>query len=269
MYNGKKIEARIVEITPEMAKAWLDATPSQFRTLNLERAKRIADHIRNGKWEFNGETIKINSKGEVTDGQHRLKACVLANIPIRSMVIFGIDDNVHVDTGKHRSASEHLTNQGMTSATTLAALAKLQWLFEKGNLMWTGDRSVASPQEISDIVQRHPGLIEAIKKARKCHSICNVTPLAFAYYQFSQRDQQMADDFIECLASGAQLSARDPVFVLREMLQKNNKRSVKMTTIHKLAYLIKAWNAWRDNKEVYQLSWRRIGKNPEDFPAIF
>lgn len=255
-------------ITPFDAKGMLDRTPSQFRRLNKDRAMRIAEHIKADRWEFNGETIKIAPDGSVVDGQHRLYACVLANRSIRSIVVYNVKRSIHVDTGKSRSSGEHLAYRGESNATTLAAVAKFQWLYEKDNLMLSGDRAVASPEEILDVVSRHAGLQSAIKVARKCDKVCNITPVAFAYYHFSQKDPVLADQFVESLASGANLGDSDSVKVLRDNLMRNQKKTIKMTSLHKLALIIKAWNAWRNNKTVSNLAWRRVGPSPEAFPDI-
>lgn len=260
--------SKVETISPDMAKKWLNNTPEQFRKLNTERAKRIAEHITSGRWEENGETIKISREGRILDGQHRLYACTVANQPIRSLVVYEVTDTVFVDTGKARSASELLQHNGYANATTLAATAKWQWLYENGKITDSGERAVASPDEILRIVKKHPTLLNAIATARQCDTICNTTPVAFAYYQFSQRDPDLADLFISCLSTGLNLKNNDAVYILRQQFIKDTKSTKKMQTIHRLALIVKAWNAWRQNRTVSNLVWRRIGPTAEDFPEI-
>src|SRR4051794_37109554 len=80
--------ARVL-VTPEMAMRLLDANKLN-RPLTSGHAERIAQQIIQGKWRFNGDTIKISEDGDVLDGQHRLFAIIEAKIAVETIIVYGI-----------------------------------------------------------------------------------------------------------------------------------------------------------------------------------
>ena len=62
---------KIVKIGPEDAMQMLEMNGTN-RPLNDQHVKRIARQIADGKWKFNGDTIKLSVSNDILDGQHRL-----------------------------------------------------------------------------------------------------------------------------------------------------------------------------------------------------
>ena len=65
--------AKIVDITPEMAREYLEKN-SHNRRLSERSVRNLATAIKNGEWQVNGEAIKVDKEGNLLDGQHRLSA---------------------------------------------------------------------------------------------------------------------------------------------------------------------------------------------------
>lgn len=117
-----------------MARKWLLYNPAN-RPLNEKRARQYAEDIKMGKWELNGEAIKFYSDGTLADGQHRLRAVIIANMPIKSVVITGLSKDVKVqDRGKNRSTSDIMRLKGYSkdiASHKTVAIAKLHYLIQK------------------------------------------------------------------------------------------------------------------------------------------
>lgn len=68
-----KIE--IQEITPQKARTMLEMNTRNFRDVRPFRVDQYAKMMAEGRWELNGETIKI-ADNYLIDGQHRLLAAI-------------------------------------------------------------------------------------------------------------------------------------------------------------------------------------------------
>ena len=102
--------ARIVEITPEIASELLKRNHSN-RRLSNRTVRELASAIKRGEYQLNGEAIKLDTEGNLLDGQHRLTAVVQSDRPIRSYMICGLAHEVFktIDTGKRRNNADTLS----------------------------------------------------------------------------------------------------------------------------------------------------------------
>lgn len=106
------VESKVVLITPELAQEWLKKNTNN-RRLKERSVDFLAEEIRNGSYELNGESICFSESGQLKDGQHRLAAIVKAGIPVKSVVVTGISDNSSVyDRGVKRSLSDTMKIEG-------------------------------------------------------------------------------------------------------------------------------------------------------------
>ena len=71
-------------------------------------------------------TIKLDQFGQVMDGQHRLLACIMAAMPIRSLVARGVDRDVFpvLDTGKNRTPGDVIGIAGYQNRVAIASTAR-------------------------------------------------------------------------------------------------------------------------------------------------
>ena len=117
-----------------------------------------------GRWQLNGEAIKIYDDGTLADGQHRLKGVMLANTPIKMTVITELPKDITIqDRGRSRSVSDQLAVEGMAKTianTKNVAVAKLHYYVQKGF-------SVVSDGLIVDFLKKHELLLQSL--AGLCH----------------------------------------------------------------------------------------------------
>lgn len=126
LYSKESIKnasgSRVLEISPDVAKLWLDKFNKANRPLADSFAKEYARRMAKGQWKLNGETIKFNDKGEMIDGQHRCKAIVFYGEPVEIECRFGLGDVFEtIDEGKKRSPSDALAVRGIPNYTNAAA----------------------------------------------------------------------------------------------------------------------------------------------------
>jgi hypothetical protein len=103
------VKAIICEITPALAKSLLDSSDHNLqRTSNLANIASFAQDMREGRWELNGEAIALDTRGNIINGFHRLKAIVLSCVPVRTVIITGVKPEcIHTyDQNKKRTKKE-------------------------------------------------------------------------------------------------------------------------------------------------------------------
>lgn len=262
-----------VEITPELAKTLLDRNKNN-RQLSKVRVEAITRDILDGNWVFDGSPIRVSADGELLDGQHRLAAVHRAGVSVVSLLIMGLDrdTSITMDSGKSRTLADQLKMQGEKSSTNLSSVIKACYSTERDGFL--SDRlRVMSNQEALRFLEDNPDVREALAVGRRTSSAFPAIPTSVAgglYFLFSRVDKEDADFFFEKLAQGAHEEG-SPILALREALI-SKKVSTKNSRggVSRLWYsgiTIKAWNAFREGREVKSLRFSPGGAVREKVPA--
>lgn len=75
-------------ITPKKAEAYLKSNDIANKPLNMEIVNSIANKIKNGEWDPDGDAIYFTRNGRVlSNGQHRMSAIVKAGVPVLVTVV--------------------------------------------------------------------------------------------------------------------------------------------------------------------------------------
>lgn len=265
----------IVAISPEMAAEWLLVRNTRNRNMKQNLVRDLAEAIVAAGWVVTGETVTFDTEGVLSDGQNRLAAIVKAGLPAVTLVVTGVDPAAGLHNGAlvaKRTLPDQLTMLGESDCNNLAAALSVAWMLTThGEVHVSGKTSPRIGQAVAWL-DANPGLRDSLpfgRKANRAVGLPNGAATAL-HYLFRQVDQADADRFFELLFSGADLSATDPILVLRETLTAS-KKSVKVnpgwSRRHKAALTIKAWNAWRRGDEIKALRWRSGGAAQETFPS--
>jgi hypothetical protein len=83
--RSTNITSEIQTVTPDMARTWL-----KNNTNNHPVSARRVQLIAKGKWCVTHQGIAFGPNGELYDGQHRLLAIVMANVPVPVLVTRGV-----------------------------------------------------------------------------------------------------------------------------------------------------------------------------------
>lgn len=99
-----------VDITPEMAMAWLDGHNVHNRPLRQARVDRYVRDMRLGRWQLTHQGIAFSKDGVLIDGQHRLWAIVESGCTIKILVHHGlpIASQTVIDTAEPRNVRDRL-----------------------------------------------------------------------------------------------------------------------------------------------------------------
>lgn len=236
------------EITPEEAAALLERNTAN-RPLKGNHIKDMARDIRAGQWKFNGDTIRFAVNGELIDGQHRLKACVAADRPIRTMVVTGINDDARetIDRGVRRTIGDQLSLNQTPNAKRVASTLRELVGFAEGSL--TGARITASEAEI--ILKTHPGILAVCSDGRTTIAPQGVI-LAIAYSGISDGYTAEAHAWRDVWATGVPFYTGDPAQLVRERLIKERNGKYKTTAQSMRRLVLNAWINFRKRRPLTQ-----------------
>jgi hypothetical protein len=246
------ITSEIVTITPEIARSMLDQN-SNNRNVKKASVEAYARAMEDGRWLLTGDAIRFDVDKKLLDGQHRLLACIRANTPFRTIVIYNLpkEAGLTIDTNIPRRAADVLTMAGHRSTTTLAAaarallIARTQQTFSRASGY---NRSFArvTNQEIVDVIDKHPLLPAAVARIhRERPSGCNHTLLAVLLYigETLIDAPETARSFVNVFATGVPSKPGCPAHALRErMLRSKTGNAQRVTLEASQRGLIHAWN---------------------------
>jgi len=261
--SQKGIYAKVMTITPEMAKEMLSFNSKHQRSQKKGNIANLTEAIKNDEWVTNSNSIGFDVNGNLVDGQHRLTAIVLAGKPVISVVVYNLPPEAFVttDNGAKRAYADVAHICGFEYAKYVGGAAHLLYRYLKGSL-----RHLAMPTniQIRQLLMEHPGLGRSAKAAAQTIHILQPSVGTFCHFIFSEIDADDADLFFEGVRSGAGLPMYDPILALREKMIQDKGSAAKLQQHYRIALTIKAWNAWRENKKVRLLRWSP--KTKEAFP---
>lgn len=260
---------KIERITPVQAAAWLGDRAAN-RRLSERRAERIADDIRAGRWKVNGDTVVFDKEGHLIDGQHRLRAIVLANAPVETYVVRGVEPDAFatIDSGRTRSNSDVLSILGKDKPTTLAAAVRYPWLHGAGllNNMEAVKRLRPTRTEVVAAVNAHPFIEDALKTcASASDGILRHASYPGIYCIAAEANRALADAFFLALADGLRAKIGSPAFLLRQWIARQRTESPgrqprEYVIVH---HLLIAWNAHALDRTLPTLGTEYVEDLPE------
>lgn len=145
-------------ITPNEA-AMLLARGGVNRSLSRSHVARIARDIASGNWLFDASPIRILDDGSIGDGQHRLSACVMAGLPIDTLVVCGLrrESMALVDSGRKRTLSDRLHMRGVRNSGNVATVLNGLWSVAYGD-----ESASPTSSEALRLFARYPHLADFV-----------------------------------------------------------------------------------------------------------
>jgi hypothetical protein len=261
-----KIEFAVEKITPSAAKSLLNENQTN-RPISLGRIQHYANDMKAGNWKVNGEAIVFADTGRLLNGQHRLRAVMMADVPVEMTVVRGVPEDTFstFDTGRGRSAADVLYIEGVTTtpamAMTMASAAAFALSYKsgtpsrsQGSLKNKKNAQTFSHAEILAFVKKDKVLRASVEyiheMARHTHLILSASLLAWIRYETFKIDPIASEKFIHGLINGTDLKPGTAVHVVREDLIREKNLRRKLPWIDVVAGVVRAWNARGKRSEV-------------------
>ena len=222
----------IEKITPARAQELLDNywhAGDKQRPLRPRRIDKYVRIILAGAWGLNHESIAIDDRGNLTDGQHRLHAIIAAGIPVQMSIVWDEPYKVEgtniltvstLDNGVPRSVGDNLHMQKYTNSNnTAAACRTILHLAADIEHIRLGSTDTIDAKYVLSVYGDEIEYCMATKaKANGLRSSITVGICAFLIKAAPELKK-----FYTSLVDGVGLAADDPVYVLRRCLTESNQ----------------------------------------------
>jgi hypothetical protein len=278
--NGQIVKPTvgIRTITPTQAAQMLDEQNVRNRSLRESRVTHLAGILKRGEWMLTGDAIVFDLDNVLLNGQHRLAACAVSELPIEVVVLRNLPRKSQdvMDDTLSRKLGDALKLRGETDVHKLAAgigwYARIVYAEMTNQAHYANDAVRPSIPQLLQVYAENPGLRDAARKSQKVQKQLKLRPgpLTALWYRFSLVDEAHTEVFFDKLRSGADLSEGSPILALRRYSENERDRSRRRGPDFKwVAVTIKAWNAWREGrtyKEQYSLSFNYSPLVKENWP---
>jgi len=223
-----KVRVQFVNVTPDMARAWLAGNNSANRKLRDSVVTSYARDMRNNSWLLNHQGLAFDANDTLLDGQHRLAALVEAGVTLPFLISTGwpvtnektasVMDTV--DVGLGRSISDLLGLQhGITEARFVVSACNIIAKLCQPNAR---KLSVDMVLKITGVFKT--GVQFSVKNkitTAGLRSAAVLGAIAFAYELHPDRTAK----FQESLKTGAGMNTGHPALALRNNLLELNTSS--------------------------------------------
>jgi hypothetical protein len=250
MTSPTGVQYEVANVTPAQARLWLGQNTDN-RRLRQAAAGRYARDMKAGTWAENGSAVVFAADGTLLDGQHRLEGCVGAGVPFTTLIIRNVERSTQntIDDGAKRTLSDRFTFSGHTNSSTAAAVVRRILLWDAGFKTNTGQYQ-PSTREALDIIDRDPTVVAAVEMAVAMRGSKLLPPsiIGLAWWLFWGIDSDDCQEFWDGMHTGAGLDTESPILVLRNQIIRKTGEPGRIPETVILAWVIKAWNDWRDSK---------------------
>lgn len=263
MLQMNKEVPTIEVITPDMANNILKGNQKN-RPIREGAVAFYAKLMQEGKWKFNGDTIRIAKDGTLIDGQHRLTAVVESNRPQKFLIVRDLDHDVFntIDIGKKRTVADALAMNrvgaeygggSFINHNILAAAANIARSFdEDGVFVIDKSKEEFPPAAAMEYIEKNPGIVHSVIRmssyANTLKSIGPISVFCAMHYVCGRYNKVKIEEFMAGFIEGANLSKDSPILALRNRMTVDkdlqNSRRGKFSRKRFISLFVTAFNAY-------------------------
>lgn len=256
----------LVTITPDTAALWLKSN-THNRNMRDRKVEAIVADLIEGNFKFNGDTIRFSKTGVLLDGQHRLAACAEADIPFQAIVVSGLDDDTQetMDSGTSRTLHDTLKLRGEDFSTELGSVAVRAWQWSQGNRRFAGHLKPTRVQVVR-FIDENPDLRRSAEMASRWYNefkMLRKSIWSTSHWILNRVSYEQTPWFFSRVADGVDLTATHSIRALRARLINEAGDKRKQPDHMQLAYVIRAWNAYRNDEPMSRIQHTANHKMPE------
>lgn len=261
------ISVKVTTISPHAAEKLL-ANNVHNRPLKTSLVNRLTKIIDENRWVLNGDTIVVDTKQRLLDGQHRLHAVIRARQPIRTILVTGVDPEVFhtIDQGVKRNSADIFHVCGVKNATTVGAAVRIFWQVKKCKPNRIG-ASQPTPEmdERVALFDENPWIEDAVAQVVRQRQHLKGFPLtmfAGLFCAFREYNESAADAFLYHCVTGKVRG--NPACTLKQKMLWLMEQDYTISAQAKCALIRVAWNHFAEGKP---LSTLEVPANL-DFPFV-
>ncbi|OGO05086.1 MAG: hypothetical protein A2Y91_03285 [Chloroflexi bacterium RBG_13_54_8] len=256
------ITCEVETITRELAEEYLKTDKGNNRSLSMPHVAELVGKQKRGEWVTNGDALRFDTKGQLRDGQHRLKMVEHTGIPIEVVVVRGIESGAFstMDVGKKRSFSDVLGIEREKYPKQLSLTVQFVWRYLSRNMKG----HVGSYEEMQTLLHDHPQIRDSVHFYRGLKQPAGAPGYdgvsMSLHYLFSRVDKQKANDFVSRYITGLYANeATDPIHVTREQIIHFESSPRPPGALQVFSLLVRAFNHYQAEKPLrYRLPLQKV-----------
>ena len=249
-----------VQLNPTHIQKLLDINTNNIPPVPT-KVNLYADHMINGQWLYNGDSIRVSKSGVLLDGQNRLMAAQKAKMNLVCDLVVGLEDKVFntIDQGRVRQKGHLLARDvgdlKTSDAQTLsAAVTRVLKYSHELSQVTTGGKdgklaSKFSADKVIDYVNLHPEILDQLETVKtQFNSRSNLTRSAILYiYHIGCRwDEEYTLKFLKKSISGIGLQENETLFFFHQCLNEYKAKSIRWAPSELEKTLVKVWSQVAD-----------------------
>ena len=252
------MEIRKELITPEIAKKLLEKNDIN-RRFKMPVVFRYANDMTSGKWKDDtAELIKISKNNNLLDGQHRMKAVTIANIPVFFWVAYNLEESVFdvLDTGSSRSSADTFKVAGIKNDSGMSSIISSYNILKHTYNRDVQKHNKSTNSELLTQYNLNPDFWQFVFKMSSSwyegfSKILPTSTIGAMFASFYHIHKEDAIDFMDQLCKGRDIK-NPSIELLRKRLIQERLSNKKTTVSFRNALIIKVWNLYR-KKEVVKV----------------
>lgn len=240
-------------VTPEQAEKWLQMFNTENRKIQRSHVDMIVRDIRDGSWMVNAQPICFTGDPDTAgpedgvrllNGQHRLEACKISEIPIEIPIARNIPEaafgTYDIHAKKALNSQEQSASGAKADDRVLRAAAKIQWRVDQGYP--STYRITPSASELIRTIQNHPHLADGFARSRRMKDFASSGVMTYMIYRVTQEHAEIGQQFLEDLETGEGLERGNPVIGARTNAIGQRRNRNRNDTLEELEA---AWRAYK------------------------
>lgn len=221
----RKVTSTIEMVTPDKATRWLAASPRN-RNINRSHVDFFKRQLNSGQMQVTSDGIALDENEGVTNGQHRLTACIETGIAFQALVVRGISHDTAlkcVDGGRIRTEADRLRMIGETNAAKKAAVGRALAVLTSKDLYFSEKlEHDLIYQAITNYREAVEEVLAAPTRKRLPGVVCAVAAILI---------ERGMPEFWHGVLTGESLLAGDPRLLLRTwMLERDSSEATSLWT---------------------------------------
>ena len=265
MNPNPKVTASIIFLDPKKAKELFESNADNQRNVKPANLRKIEGAIRSGKFALNGESIIRSETGRLLNGQHRVIAVMNTGIGVWTVLVEGVSDDCFatMDSGSSRSMADVCRIAGDGDVNNLSAtIQRLAEYMEGADKI--GLSIPFSHAQLWDVREVAQGVENSISAVRKSHRFVSISRAAWLHYVGQQECPAACEQFFQWLGDTSNTKKPDAIYLLQKRGADAKLKKAPLPLREQMAILIKAWNAFVEDKPISVLRW----SEREAFPQI-
>jgi hypothetical protein len=248
---------------------------------------RYAYDMLAGNWKFTHQGLAFtghiaSGDAEMKDGEQRMRALIQAattgatlggvtlppnpDLALDFYITEGLTEDswLAMDSGKTRTAADHLSSEGEVNSFVLSSTITLcfqyQQLPAKAAFLREHWSNSMTPVMRSKYLHDNPGVRDATYEGARLGKVMTVSAAAAGYFLALDAgvDKKLVEEFMDCVRDGVgdNWEKGNPILVFRELLLNSRGTRRFPPREEQLALFIKSFNAFAKGQKILNLSFR-------------